>query len=353
LQKHVGDVIPLGPAEPGFITFLCKVIHGISLLLFKKRFDYRHSTIYSKACARIFQKKLAKHQYDIVVTPACVNVIAYLKEKKPIVIVADRTISGALGYHEILSGLWKWSERQSVKTDRLAMQKAAAMIFSSQWAAGFALKEYKLDQQKVHVIPFGANMDAHLTAEQVLVPKEMSVIKLLLVGTYWRNKGADIAVDALDQLIKKGVKAQLTVVGCTPDHEIKNENVTVIPFINKNTPEGAKKLEELFLSHHFFLLPTRFDCTPIVFCEASYYGLPILSARTGGVEGHIKEGKNGFLIDYNDRGEAYAEKIEEIVAQSGAYETLRRSTRQMYDELLNWDHWGIETKAVMEELRST
>jgi glycosyltransferase involved in cell wall biosynthesis len=96
----------------------------------------------------------------------------------------------------------------------------------------------------------------------------------------------------------------------------------------------------LYLSHHFFILPTRFDCTPIVFCEASAFGLPILAANTGGVAGHIFEAKNGYLINYEDMGMAYAEKIMSIIKSPNEYKKLRISTRRCYDDQLNWTIWA-------------
>jgi glycosyltransferase involved in cell wall biosynthesis len=112
-------------------------------------------------------------------------------------------------------------------------------------------------------------------------------------------------------------------------------------------------LEDLFLSHSFFILPTRFDCTPIVFCEASSFALPILCSKTGGVEGHIKEGVNGFLMPYEDRGEAYAKKIMELYKDPIAYEALTKSTRQLYDEFLNWDTWSLKLQEALLTLETT
>ena len=163
--------------------------------------------------------------------------------------------------------------------------------------------------------------------------------KLLLIGTYWKNKGADIAFNTLQILLKNGINASLTIVGCEPEEPINHEKLTIIPFLNKNTPEGLKKLEALYLSHSFFILPTRFDCTPIVFCEASAYGLPILSANTGGVAGHVQENINGFLIDYDDKGQAYATKIKELWNDKNRYLQLKKSARELYDNQLNWDSW--------------
>ena len=129
-KKNYKIVDALGPDEPKIITFCCKIIHGISLFLFKKRFDYRHSTLYSKACGRLFDKKLAKNKYDLVVAPAGIACIAYLKTTIPIVFVGDRIIGNAINYHTILHNLWKWSEQQSISTEKLGLTKAKLNILS-------------------------------------------------------------------------------------------------------------------------------------------------------------------------------------------------------------------------------
>lgn len=350
LEKRFGEVDLLGPDEPVLVTFLCKVVHGISLYIFKKRFDYRNSTIYAKACGRLFGKKLKGKQYDLIVSPAGIAYIAYLKTDVPIVFVGDRIIANSLNYHTIISNLWKWSERQSLKTEGIALRKTALNILSSHWAADYAISYYKLDPKTTIVLPFGANMDQSPTAEYVFSRRQKTeVCRLLLVGTYWKNKGADIAVNALHALRQKGIKAQLTVVGCEPETVLNDPDVTIIPFVNKNSAEGRQELEDLFLSHSFFILPTRFDCTPIVFCEASMYGLPVLSANTGGVAGHVKEGVNGYLVDYADKGEGYASLIAEIWKDEARYSSLQKTARDLFDHELNWNSWAERLEEALKK----
>lgn len=340
LQDYGFEVTPLGPQKPLFIQFLLATANQVSLFLFKKRFDYRHSTPYSKAFGRIFTKKLEKIPHDIVVVCGGTEYGAYLNTTRPVYYILDRTIQGSINYHTILSRLWHFSEQQSVSTDRTAMRRATKIFFSSEWAASQARNKYLLSAAKIRVLPFGANLDKTPDRETALQPKNSGRLNLLLIGTYWKNKGADIAFNALLHLLKNKVNAWLTVVGCQPPDELKHERLTIIPFVDKNSETGSRQLWELFLSHHFFILPTRFDCTPIVFCEASSFSLPVISARTGGVEGHVKEGVNGFLIPYEDQGPGYAEKIMEIMRDQTAYEDLRRSTRRYFEEHLNWKVWS-------------
>jgi len=346
------DVIALGPAEPKWVTLICKIIHGTSLIFFKRRFDYRASTWYAKACSSLFSKRLKNDDFDLIVAPAGIACIAYLKTDIPILFVGDRVIAGALNYHTIVSDLWKWSEKQSIQTEHLAFEKAARCIFSSPWAAEHARRLHHLDDKKILVLPFGANMDNLPEAAVVLSNPAIKtkIIKLLFVGANWRDKGAQRAVNALNYLIAHGFEAQLTIVGCVAPVGEVFPHVTIIPFLNKNTASGLTALQQLFLESTFFILPTRFDCTPIVFCEASAFALPVLTANTGGVAGHVASGRNGYLIDYDDMGEAYAKKIIEIIQQAGAYEQLCVSTRKEFDDRLNWTSWMQKVSASIQEI---
>lgn len=339
LVKHGFTVKAQGPVTPRLLKLFLGALNKLSLLVFSKRIDYRHSVVYSKAFGKIFSKKLEGFNYDAVLVCGATEYGAYIKTSKPVFYVLDRTIAGALNYHTILSDLWSFSKTQSVVTDKKAMEEATALFFSSEWAAGHARKYYQIAENKIKVIPFGANMDMIPSAEKALLPKNTVSWKLLLIGTSWENKGADIACNTLKLLVEKGIDTSLTIVGCTPPAEFNNSRITVIPFADKNTEEGRNIIEQLYLSHHFFILPTRFDCTPIVFCEASAFGVPILSADTGGVGGHVREGKNGFLIDYNDQGKLYAEKISELISRPETYRNLCFSTRAEFDERLNWQQW--------------
>jgi glycosyltransferase involved in cell wall biosynthesis len=171
--------------------------------------------------------------------------------------------------------------------------------------------------------------------------------KLLFVGVYWENKGGEIAYNCFRELTEKGYPVELTVLGCIPPEQFSHQKMKVVPFIDKNSDEGQKKLFEIFLQHQVLILPTRFDCTPIVINEASAFGIPSIVTKTGGVEGHLKNGVNGFLVDYNDKGKGYAEQIEKLIKDPEQYIALRKSSRRLYEDKLNWDSWAEEFKKII------
>lgn len=338
LKKHGHTVTELGPAKPGFIGFVCKALNQLSLKLTGKRFDYRHSIIYAKAFGRIFSDKLKHIDYDIIVVCGGTEYCAYLKTTKPVFIIVDRTIEGALNYHAILSNLWEFSRRQSIKTDRKAMLESAKVFFASQWAADHALEFYKLSAAKSAVLPLGANLDK-LPGREIALKEKPTGWKLLLIGTSWKNKGADIAVNCLDELLKKHSNVSLTIVGCSPPQGFRHDKVTLVPFVDKNSSDGLSQLWDLYQTHHFFILPTRFEAYGIVFCEASAFGLVNLAANTGGTGTPVCEGRNGFLMPHADNGVAYANKIDEIIT-GGNYKALQAKSRRYFEEQLNWDAWA-------------
>ena len=349
LQKNVGEITFIQPPEPTFLIFVLKIIHGISLYVFKKRFDWRHSTSLAKAYSKRIPKLLKAKSFDLIVAPASDTLIAYLDTHIPIVYINDRTIVGALGYHKMLSRLWKFSEKQSMRTDKKAIEKSLLVSYPSEWASQSAIKAYGIDKNKVYTIPFGANMDEIPDRSIALQRKKSSICKLLFIGVSWEGKGGSIAYDCLVTLLQMGVEAELTVVGCIPPSTYKHDKLTVIPFLNKNKAADFERLKDLWIHSTFLILPTRIDAFGIVFCEAAAYGLPSLGTDTGGVAGALHEGKNGFLMPFQAGGKDYALRIAALFNNEEAYKKLAVHARDEFEMELNWDNWALLIKAAVYE----
>lgn len=343
----LGDVEILGPYQPTFENFISKILNQLSLKFLGKRISYRHSIKVSKAYARYFNRKLNSGQFDIVVAPAASSELAFIETKVPIFYITDGTFAGCLNYHKSLSGLTKKSVKEGHLIEAQAINKSACVLVSSDWAEKSVEEDYHKDKKQVLNFPYGANFELIPDIAQIpqIVP---DIWKLLFTAVYWEDKGGDIVLNALKILREKGHQVELTVVGCTPPMGINPEGVTFIPFIDKNEDAGQKKLYDIFLQHHILLLPTRFDCTPIVINEASAFGIPSVAPRTGGVEGHLKDGVNGFTVDYSDRGEGYARMIEKFIQDPEMYLKMRKSSKQLYETNNNWITWRERFKEAIK-----
>jgi len=233
------------------------------------------------------------------------------------------------------------------EVEKEAIHNSAELIYPSLWAARSAILHYGADPAKAHVVPFGANIESAPSREVALKPLSRDRCRLLFVGVDWQRKGGEIAVQTLLGLERLGVPAELTIVGCQPPGSIEHPGVNVIPFINKNEPQGRGRLDELWSNADFLLLPTRAECFSIALCEASAFGLPILSTQTGGLPELVLDGVNGYLLPLEAGGDQYALRIRDLWQDRDAYQALRVSSRGEFESRLNWDAWATRVKDVL------
>ena len=121
-------------------------------------------------------------------------------------------------------------------------------------------------------------------------------------------------------LKKDGFPCTLTIIGSVPEDEPEEDkDLTIIPFLDKAKQEHLERLCSILAKSHFLVLPTVFDAFGIVFCEASAYALPSITADVGGVGQAVKEGKNGYLLPADATANDYAEKIKTVFNDKESY----------------------------------
>ncbi|MCD4788420.1 MAG: glycosyltransferase family 4 protein [Bacteroidales bacterium] len=347
LEKHVGSVDVLGP-----VKIKKTIFHYISQFFKKyfKAYNIYHSYFLARKYAKIFNKKLKGKNYDFIFAPRVSTEMCLIKTDIPIIYFTDTTFKLLYNYYEWFSGFMKISEWEGNKIEQLAINKASILINSSEWGANSAIKDYHADPEKVYVIPFAPNIDEVPERDKVLKPKDSDKCKLLFLGVEWIRKGGDIAFETLNELKKMGLNVSLTVCGCVPPAEYQDDDLIVIPFLNKNDKKQNKEFNKLLIDSHFLILPTREECFGVVFCEASAFGLPSITTDTGGISGAVKNGKNGFRLPLEARGKQYAEKIFEIFSDyENKYLPLSKSSRDIYEQKLNWDSWAASLIKILKE----
>jgi len=338
LRKHFGSVTALGPHEEKNLVFRGRAKSFLLSKLTGKRFDYRHSLQLARAYGKHFSAQLKKGKYDLIFAVAASTELTYLETDLPVYYTADATFENMVDYYPYYSKLSSRSRREGHKVQQFALDKCTRLFFPSEWAARSASAEYGIAENKINIIPFGANLKelpAHAT-DVVINPEE--VVNLLFVGVEWKRKGGQVALDAFRELKKRGRNVRLTIVGCSPD--VQEEGIEIISFIDKKIDAQRKRLYGLFARAHFFILPTTAECFGLVFCEASAFGTPSLAPHTGGVGGAIVNGENGFLFVPGAGGKEYADKIELLINHPAEYAALRKKSRALYDAKLNWTVWG-------------
>jgi glycosyltransferase involved in cell wall biosynthesis len=345
LENHC-EVVRVGPLEP-FSLKLGKVIHHAIRLATGRNYLYTHTARVCKGAASRAQRKLADKTFDVIFAPAGCGIVAHLETKLPIVYLSDTTFHLMVDYYSDFSNLSESQRSTADQLERSGIVKAQQSVFPSSWAAQSAVEDYGADPSRVHVVPFGANLQNPPSTQEVLQERPTGCCRLLFVGVDWHRKGGDIAFETLLQLERSGIPAELTVVGCTPPEHVAHPRLHVFPFLDKNDPHQRAQLDDLYRQATFFILPTRAECFGIAMCEAGAYGLPVLSTKTGGVPEIVRHGLNGFLLPLEARGDQYAAKISQIHASPQSYRTLRASSREEFEKRLNWDAWGTRMNEIL------
>jgi glycosyltransferase involved in cell wall biosynthesis len=349
LEAHVGEVVYLGP-DKSLGTRLIE--HGIwrvndlSKKIANREIFADKSRILSRRLGRIFERRIKENQCDILFSPIGASEIALLETDLPIVYCSDITWAQMLDYYPDTSVISKAARKEGFYIESCAIRRATACTFPSDWAAKSCCDDFGFAPESTFTISFGANISDPPTRALATSRSIGSPINLLLIGVDWIRKGGAIAFECLTTLLNRNVDATLTLCGCVPSAGFEHPRFRVIPFLNKHDPKQQELMKQLLLDAHFLLFPTRAEAFGVVTCEASAYGLPTIATDTGGVSGALRNGINGFLMPYEARGDAYADKLMEMVAAPEQYRTLVVSTRDEFERRLNWDVWGRSMRSV-------
>jgi len=350
LQKHCGEVYPVGPISLRGEVLVGKVLNKASQILLKRRFPYHDTSYISKRYARIAAQRLARLSVDVIIASSCATEIAFLETDIPIVLIEGATFAQLHNYYPQYSNLLNRSAHEGNMLHELALKKASLILVASGWAAQSVIEDYQIEQQKVYVLPYGANIDNPPPLGAIQKKKKSDRCRLLFVGTDWQRKGGNIAFEILVKLEEMGIQAELVVCGCVPPSSFAHERMTVIPFLDTSDARQYRELENLFMTADFFLLPTRQELFGFVFSEASAYGLPIITTNTGGVSGAVRDGENGFMLPLSAGGSEYAEVIAKAYQDNQRYAEMVRACRVAFDERLNWDSWVITANKLITEM---
>ncbi len=306
-----------------------------------------------KSYAAQITQQLTGVAADIIFSPESLA-IGYLQHQKPIVFWTDATFAGMVGFYHKFMNLCPESLAQGHAVEQQALDNCKLAIYSSEWAAQTAINHYRADPRKVKVVPFGANLAAPPSAEQVksfIAARPSNHCNLLFLGVDWVRKGGDIALKVAIELNRQGLPTTLTVVGCDPQvSEPLPPFVKPLGFISKASPGGYQTINKLLAEAHFLILPSIADCTPMVFCEANAFGIPCLATHVGGIPSMITPNLNGNTFSRDARIAEYCTYIESLFAHYPQYQDLAWSSFNEYQSRLNWTVAGKMVKSLLQDV---
>ena len=127
-----------------------------------------------------------------------------------------------------------------------ALHRCRLAIYTSEWAAESAVRDYGVDAGRVAVVPFGANLETQVLLEEAraaIAKRPRDTCRLVFIGVEWQRKGGPLAVAIADALNRGGLKTELDIVGHEPDGRKLPSFVNSLGFISKGTRAGQDELK--------------------------------------------------------------------------------------------------------------
>ena len=335
LEERGGRLSTVGPLHEG--APLSGKVTKLKHRLAGRGYLGHHTWLSTRAMSQRANEAIQRLQPDAVL---CLSSLPFvdLDPSVPAAFWVDGTFEMNLEYYSDYSGLADDNVRQGLETDRAGIARADLALYASEAAAASAIGYFGADPERVHVVPWAANLDAPPSredAERALAGRRSDRAQLLFLGKDWFRKGGDRAVRVAEEMTALGLPTTLHVAGAHPPLAPEARGVAVEGFLSKDDPAQRQRLLALLHDSHFLCMPVRAEDFGCVFAEAGAYALPSISTRTGGVPSAVGDG--GLLFAPEATPQEIAASAVALLRDRERYFALARAARDRYEQETNWD----------------
>ena len=286
-----------------------------------------------------------------------VNVAAFIRKIKRIPMVITPH------FHPEWS-MWGGERRKRMRRfyDRFI---AGAVLESAEVIIGVSnheiqqMKEYlRFDDSKVRYIPNGIDFsrfetipDGRIFREKYGIPEEAHLI--LYTGRLAVNKGLDVLLRAFSLVLKVHPDSWLALVG--DDHGMGDRlrSLSTELGISKRVIFAGHIHERLFRESYgaadVFVLPSEYEAFGIVLLEALACEVPCVATRVGGVPEVVRDGVDGYLVDYGD-SRKLARAINGLLSDPAERKRMGKAGRNRVRKEFTWKKVVEKIEAVYYEI---
>jgi glycosyltransferase involved in cell wall biosynthesis len=306
---------------------------------------------YLRSLAAQIRRRVREGRPDVVFAPGS-HAVAMLDVPCPVVFCADATFANVLDCYDSFSNCADEFIAQGHAQERAALGRCAAAIYPSTWAARRAIDDYGADPARVHVVPFGANVEAPdaATVDGWIAARDLSPLRLLFVGREWERKGADTVLATCSRLHAAGYAVSLDLVGIDRPPVALPGWAYNHGLLDKRDPDQRACLQTLYAHAHFFFVPSQAENYGMAFCEAAAHGLPSLTTDVGGIPTIVRHGRTGYTLSPQAPTSEWAAALAQAADNPDAYRAMARASRADYEARLSWDAFGARLRDILERV---
>jgi glycosyltransferase involved in cell wall biosynthesis len=192
-------------------------------------------------------------------------------------------------------------------------------------------------ENKIVTIPNFVDLDHFVPP---LERRRREVPEIMIAASIWPSKNTVGFIDAVAKLKDKGHKFHISWYGLNTAHldyidqcRQKIERFGVADCIELK--EKTTKIKERYQDADYFCLPSFYEGTPNVICEAMACGLPVVCSDVCDNSKYVIEGKNGFLFNPKDTDSIVAAFERLFALDDERYLLLSNNSREIAEKKLS------------------
>lgn len=247
---------------------------------------------------------------------------------------------------------------------RAALKRADAVVVNSHYIKRAVTKLAPYAQRKLHVIYPGVDTHAFYSrfSEKGLAARRQLRSQygigdkpvVLFTGRFIPRKGVHVLLRAMQQLWRKGVRAELWIVGGGGLGEAYRKQIRMmargwpVRFIGFVPPHT---LPRYYAAADLFVCPSQqSEAFGLVNLEAASTALPVLASGAWGIRESVLHGKNGFLVSNWSSPAAWAAQIAKLLNNREYAKQLGGQGRQIVASCFTWNHTAANFEKLYNKL---
>lgn len=287
------------------------------------------------------------------------------KEQKPVLLqtflfhanLAGRIAARLSGVPHVVSGIRVSEKRKNghLLLDRLTNRLVDLNICVSQSVAEFSVRQGKLPESKVTVIPNGVDFELFATAEALDlspwdIPADAKVV--LFVGRLDPQKAPGDLLTAFGRFAETAPDFHLLFVGEGPLKTELQQSANQLPCAERIHFAGwQSQVPQLMRAADCLVLPSLWEGMPNVVLEAMASGLPVISTDVDGVSELIQPGEQGTLVAQGSPAEIQ-QALQTMSTQPALFRKMAENAQDTVKKEFTWDSIAHKYEQVYEKILS-
>jgi glycosyltransferase involved in cell wall biosynthesis len=157
-------------------------------------------------------------------------------------------------------------------------------------------------------------------------------VRVLAVARLVVEKGLDVLLRAIAQVLSRGLDCRLEIAGDGPLYRELNKlscDMGLVNHVMFSRGSSTYSIHRKMCQADVFVLASRTESMPFALLEAMSHGLAIVATSVGGVPEVVTDGETGLLVP-PESADSLAEAIGRLLADDAFRAQLGRNARQQF-----------------------